>query len=369
MLEDGIYFGLPEADHHADPALGSSDHKALLISPPRWWLASAHAAEFRGNIELELNPEESAAKTFGRAAHVLTLEGEETFRARYWCEEDPPPGTLCTKEDIADAYLEKTGRRLFRGLSFTDMETEARIAGITGLLSQWKADKLLENAGKEELSRSWMTTLRLLELMLNVSRESFGGKSIRERFLTGGVPEVTVIVTLDDGVRIKGRFDYLRIKALIDVKTFMARDDEETIAAFGRSISNFGYDLQAALYLELREHIPRLVEEGRVFGDHDPEWLAKVAAHREVTWAWVALQTAGMPEADALEFQGSLILASAKYQLEAARKNFVAYRDKYGLAGPWVADRGLIKLDDTTFEAMGLARRMTGRGEETWTLI
>ena len=36
MLEDGIYFGLPEEQYHDDPALGYTDHKALLVNAVQW---------------------------------------------------------------------------------------------------------------------------------------------------------------------------------------------------------------------------------------------------------------------------------------------------------------------------------------------
>ena len=48
--EDGVYFGLPEAEHHADPALGSSSIKALLQAPEEYW-GSSHLNPMREEPE------------------------------------------------------------------------------------------------------------------------------------------------------------------------------------------------------------------------------------------------------------------------------------------------------------------------------
>jgi hypothetical protein len=93
--EPGIYFGLPSAEYHADPSLGSSDIKRLLRSPSDYWWES------------HLNPDrpgdrDSPAKQKGRALHKLVLEGLEAFERSFACEPKPDayPGALATLDDL-----------------------------------------------------------------------------------------------------------------------------------------------------------------------------------------------------------------------------------------------------------------------------
>jgi hypothetical protein len=91
----GIVFGMPAADYHRDPSLGSTGLKRLLRSPSDYWWGS------------HLNPDrpldnDAPAKQKGRALHKLVLEGEEAF-AKAFIEEPQPnghPGCLVTLEDL-----------------------------------------------------------------------------------------------------------------------------------------------------------------------------------------------------------------------------------------------------------------------------
>lgn len=68
--------------------------------------------------------------------------------------------------------------------------------------------------------------------------------------LTGGHPEVAAVDVVD-GLTVKGQLDYLLPDRIIDLKT--AADIR--CRAFGRSVWNFGYFFQAALYRLLVERL------------------------------------------------------------------------------------------------------------------
>jgi len=93
--EPGVYFGLPSADYHADPSLGSSDLKRLLQAPAVYWWHS------QMNPERQPTPD-SPAKKKGRALHKLVLEGEEAFATAFATEPQPEahPGALVTLDDL-----------------------------------------------------------------------------------------------------------------------------------------------------------------------------------------------------------------------------------------------------------------------------
>src|SRR5204862_7324383 len=64
----GVYFNLPMTDYHADPSLGSTDLKALLVHPACYWQRSHMNPDRRDDGD-------SPAKKIGRALHALVLEG------------------------------------------------------------------------------------------------------------------------------------------------------------------------------------------------------------------------------------------------------------------------------------------------------
>lgn len=393
---DGIYFGMPEAEYHADPALGSTDLKRLLMSPSRWWAQSLFAQEWRGNLELEDDKEDSAGKRFGRAVHVKVLEPWR-FDECYFTPEDPPEEYPTTIEQLRAAVEARWEAGIDAGLGFVKPVKSAsktewlKACNTLGIqtMDGWKAAQAELAAGREELSRRWRTTISLIGRMLDAPRDDLGGKSQREVFLKGGYSEVSVFWTDDRGIRLKCRIDYLRPKATLDVKTYGAREDQEPITAFVGAVSNYAYDMQGSHYIEGRQQIGRLLEERKVaqfipvagedgvtieryevdLPDEDQlKFLAKVAAERSPKWAWLGVQTMGMPETDVFEWDQGLIYQSAAYQLAAAKDKFVSFRDTYGMDSPWVSNRGLIVLTDMVFEASGRARYMTSRGEERWKL-
>ena len=81
-LAPGVYFNLPMAAYHADPSLGSTDLKSLLVHPAAYWRRS-HMNPNR------IDDSDTPAKKMGRALHSLVLEGETAF-AKAFIEEPSP---------------------------------------------------------------------------------------------------------------------------------------------------------------------------------------------------------------------------------------------------------------------------------------
>ncbi len=395
LHDDGVYFGMPEAEYHDDPALGSTDIKRLLFSAPSWWAQSLWATGWRAGLELVDSEEVSAAKRFGRAVHTITLEGASVFNERYYVPAPKPADLPETKEQMRDALMAAASQGVISPENpFTipiksavrdEFLRECRKAGVR-CIDDWRAEQKALAEGREEISRAWATTILLIGKMLDAPRVDLAGKSQREQFLTRGEAEVSIFWTDERGVRQKARFDYLRIKSTLDVKTYGAPENLEPVAAFCAGIERYAYDLQAEHYTEARRQIGRMLAEGRVYEcdrtDDETqvaklrdalsrgraEWVAKVAAEENPKWAWVAVQTLGMPETDVIEWTPGIVGASAAYQRTAALDRFVAYRDRFGLDTPWVSDRGVVEVNDLVLEAQGRARRMTDRGTETWKL-
>lgn len=373
MIPDGIHFCLPHEAHIADDALGGGDHKLLAKAAPGWWWKSRHSAAFKADLGWEdKTEEESLSRLFGSALHTRVLEGRAKFDTMYWPKPPRPDGLMETKDELLDG-LELAGVEVWKQLNHTDLVLKARMharelaAHNLGLAEDWKVAIDIERAGRTEISNRWGVTFDMIDHMLDAPRASYDGKSQRQHALTNGMPEVSVFWTDELGVRCKCRFDWMRIGSITDLKSYAAREDESPVAAFLNSTSKFAYDMQASLYLEAREQMPRLFLEGRTFGDFDPAWLNRVVTRdKPPAWVWLAVQTMGLPQTDLLNLTSGLISGAAKYQVLQARTRYQEYVSRYGLAGPWIEDNGMIDLGDEVFEAAGLARRMTGRADEPW---
>jgi len=239
----GIYFDLDEDTYHQDLALGSTDLRRLLSSGPDFWWQSG----------LNPNPperKESPALNFGRALHKLVLEGSQAFAVRYVRR----PDDLARLDAKSKAKLCPNNETVLDGDDFDRIKVSGELI-----------------AKNPDLAAAF----------------------------EGGVPEVSVFWehTLDDGfvVRCKARFDYLKIRGVGDLKSIRNYMGRPFAEACGRSIVEYRYDIQAAHYLEGRAEVRRMVEDGLVFGDHDPAWLRRAADCEQFAFQWVFFQAEGAP--------------------------------------------------------------------------
>lgn len=195
----GVYPDIPEADYHAHPWLSYSLGKEYLRSPAHY----LHALH---------NRVEKAEYDFGHAVHALVL------------------GTGMDVVEIPENVLSKSGT------IGTDAARafikEARAAGNVPMKA---ADAARANAAADAVLMH-PTARRYLEL--------------------DGAPEVSLFATdPETGVNIRGRLDYLSHKVdgartfPIDLKT----TTNATAEKIRRTIADFHYDVQAAMYRRLIE--------------------------------------------------------------------------------------------------------------------
>jgi hypothetical protein len=371
----GLHFGLPEQDHHDDAGLGSSSIKALLTSPVNgYWKRSPHGKrimEALGLAEPEAE-EPSLSQQFGSAAHVAVLEPHR-FDDAYIEAEDAPPEYL-TSRDVIREGLELAGGYLPpRSASREEYVMAAKRAGLK-VVEDWKADFAIKAGARKVLSRRWRAQLRMIEHLMDVKRADLGGDSLRGQNFSNGYPEVTIIWE-ENGVRMKARIDYLRTGGMIDLKTYAAPDDASPVEFFMGQIRKWAYDLQAAHYGYAWAQIGPLIDAGAVYGDVDPDWIARLRkgwaaldrAGKPVPWRWVAVQSMGFPEVDFVDFTAGLAMGAAQVQRDQAIETYRRFMDEFGPDQPWISRRGRIVVDDVSLEAAGLHRSMLGRGEQRWT--
>jgi hypothetical protein len=369
-LPDGLYFGLDEDTYRAVPALGSTDLKRLLVNPVSFWANSEPGKTTLRGLGLlkeeEADEEESLGKLFGRACHVQVLEPER-FDDAYVEKEDMPVDYLASRAEIGEELLKVGAYCPPASALRADYVMAAKRAGLK-VSDDWKVDELIRAEGRDILSKRWMSQLRMIDYLLNASQPALDGRSIREDTLTGGHAEVSVIWTDEaTGIRCKARFDYLRLGAIIDLKTYSCPADLPPVSFFLGQVARYGYDFQRSCYVPAWKAMGQLIADGKVFGDHDPKWVRAIKVDREPLWRWVAVQTMGMPEVDWVDWNAQLAAGAADAQRQQALAAYAQYRDRFGLDTPWVALRGRIVVDDVTLDASGVARRMMSRGEPTWT--
>jgi hypothetical protein len=367
MIPDGIYLNLPMEAYRADPALGGGDLAAILANPVQW-----HARE-RNRAWRELNPpseEETAASKFGTALHTMVLE-PKAFDSRYHVE-PTMPNLPDTKSQIAAQLILRHIKPPATGELKVVFEAQARLYGIK-LLDDWKFEQAMERGERTAISAAWARALQLL-------RNAVDMHSVAPKYLRNGYAEVSVFWTDPDGIRLKCRYDYMRLRPVSDVKSYAHRAGQEPIATFVSAAESFGYDFRAAHYCHMRiEAVPALVGAGHVYEGFiftetgklqqvdadDMEFFVKAAAEPEPAWCWIACMTQGFPEVDAIEFPMSLMQFSvAAAQVDLARQTYREFRERFGddPETPWRADRGLVRLTDFNF----MSNRAKDRGSVKW---
>jgi hypothetical protein len=251
--EPGVYFGLPAAEYHADPAIGSSDIKRLLQAPAVYWFHS------------HLNParpvdKDTPAKLKGRALHTLVLEGEQAFAKAFAEAPTPREGDLVTAEE-----LKAMCRQLVEPVSGTKAELAKRIRDKLPPGVRIFDDTLREF--QERIDRERLATLsrdQMAEVRAAVG--AIGCNPHLARAFTGGVSEVSVFWE-EDGVRLKARFDYLKPRTVVDLKGFANQRERPADVAIRLAIAEYRYDVQASHYLDAYSALFELAALGRIFGN------------------------------------------------------------------------------------------------------
>lgn len=302
---DGIYFGMSDAVYHADKALGSTGLKKLIGNAPDfWWDSWMNPARDEND--------DTAAKIFGRQLHLCVLEGVDKFKSLHAPQYHPAN----RKEGIAEVKDITAAGKV--PVKFKDY---SRILAASAFI---KANTTLANA------------------------------------FEGGEPEVSVFWTVD-GIRFKARFDCLKLNAITDLKSIANRNDKEFGKACRDAVANYDYIISAEHYTEGRRQLKRLLNEGKVFGSHDPEWLAKVAANEVFAFVFVFWQKDGAPISHGIKLSpGNPLFSYARSLITQAVSNYRAYMAEFGTDAAWVPSSPLEELDETDLPVWYQQRLMTG---------
>jgi hypothetical protein len=339
-LPPGIYFGLDEAAYHAAPALSNSGIKNLLTSPMDFWARCAW-----------LNPafetEEKDCFNLGKAYDTRITEGKDAFDAKYAGKIDPAdyPDALVTADDLRGA-LADLGEK--RGGNKAELIARIEEAGL-GDAVIW--DRLVENHEIENDSKTLLSAdlIRKIEIAAAMIEKH---PQLSKAF-TGGYPQVSIFWTCEEtGCPMKMRSDYLKTRAVVDLKTFANPFGKPIDRAVTYAMASYKYHIQAAVYQEgiaaakamFRAHGPSAIN-----GEAPtPAWIESFAASEEHAFLFLFQQTGVAPVTRGYEFPKGLVYDCGKVVVREMKETYMRCLKTFG-ADPWIDTTDIRLFDDSEF--------------------
>lgn len=353
----GIYFGMPFEQYRALPALGSHGVQDIAASPMIFW--AKH--EWLSDVARKQAAKPQAASTamtrlLGEAYHCRILEGAEAYAQRYCRELSPEDcaGALESTDQIKAAIRAKGEKPASKvpdqmpdggGAYDRAAKKEDWIAQLLALDPDAKILSVLEqrhreaNEGKQFVPADAFEQIELAARMISLDESA-------RHAVSGGYPEVTLIWhCAETGVPMKARVDYLKLRALVDLKSF-ANEHRSAEQAVIRAIAAFKYTVQPSVYFEGAQAVKALVrEQGRKAvweGDGAPsnsqaEWARKWAAQEaEPDWFWLFQQKGVAPITRLVRYDGGLSTRICTDEIvRVAKRRFREFSERYG-TDPWL---------------------------------
>lgn len=358
VLGEGIYFGMPEKLYHALPALSNSGFKNLLTSPPDFYFNS----HLNPNRDEDAEDEDSREwQKFGRAAHSRILEGKKTFDELYCIEFLAPEGCLDTVADFKRYCLENgIDTKGSSKWNKPDWIGHVQFHNANALIYEVEEQKYFrETGGKIQLTAKDMRRIAIAAAMIENHQE------IRHCF-TGGYPEVTVL-WFEGGLWFKARFDYLKPRAIVDLKTFTNKRNKPIDMALYETMAALKYHIQACHYTKAGMKAIEFAQKKlvNVTSPHRhqpaPEFIESLAKSKGHEFYFVFTKKGGAPVARCKKFgagmrfndDGSVTADLAMIQcgqasIEQAIRNYKAYFALYG-TDIWVDATPITAFEDSLF--------------------
>lgn len=347
-FKQGVFFGMPDDEYFAVPALSASGVKNLRMSPLDFW---ARARWLNPAYEDDNEEPDSFVRVLGKAYHKRILEGREAFENCYAPAFDPSgyKDALDGADDIkealrrhkeAGANVKLSGKKADMIANLLELDPAAKIMDVL------RDIYVEEHEGKDFLPAKAMLKIELAAAM--IERDPQLSKAF-----TGGMAEVSIFWTCPTiGIPCKARMDYLKPKAVVDLKTFANKNGYPISRAIDRELGYNRYPIQAAWYYDAADQVAGLINAGKVYGDAPHEYLKALHAEHEKTFLYVFQQKGVAPVAKGRTFSRSLtncLLAAA--QCEAAKQTYRTCAETFG-TDPWLVPEPITAFDDATIPAL-----------------
>ena len=331
----GVHFGMDDEAYFRIPALSASGVKRMLISSMDFWSDSWMNADRPAD-------DDTVFKALGRAYDIRITKGRDAFNSMYAPALDKAdhPDALVTVDDIKAVLKEA-------GVSCAGNKPELidRLREVRPSMEVWdalKADHAAMHAGKELLPFSTIQRIETAAKMIDLDPH------LRLCF-QGGYSQVVVVWTdRETGVPMKCKFDYLKPRAIVDLKTFSNPMGKSIERAIYSAMANQKYHIQAANYSDGAAWAAAHIKAGRVFGSANEAWLSKFAEADERQFVFVFQQTGAAPVTRGYVLRDGSTMATGRATIRMACDRFNACLEKYG-TDPWLDIQPIETFDDQMF--------------------
>lgn len=343
----GIYFGMPEDTYHSIHACSASGLKKLMVSSMDYWASSPLNPELK-------DKEDSIYMELGRAYHARICEGPVVFEQRYCIGLDKSDygEDLCVTTDDIRKAIEAIDVKP-KGTRKSDLIDQLRDAYVDAQMDQppvWDeevADHKERNEDKVHLPRKQWNRIQIAARMIEAD------PNLAKAF-TGGHAEVSLFwydeVT---GAPCKARLDYLKLQALVDLKSFSNMAGRPIERAIDFEIANRRYYIPVAFYLKGIAAVKQVIKGTplghqweSVFGWHDGEpvpmldpdvlsWIGAWQEKPEPKVLFVFQQTGAAPVTRGRLMTTGSVYTVNKYAVEALMRKWVLCATTYGTE-PWL---------------------------------
>mgnify|MGYP001044648594 CR=1 FL=1 len=335
-FKEGLFFGLDEDVYHSVPALSNSGIKSLRASPMLFWSRSW------------MNPSPVKRETefmeLGKAYDYRILAGREAFYERYGVAlvAEDYPNALRTKDDVIEA-LEAEGGGGWKKSATKAILVEA-LRAVKPDAQIW--DDIVQEHARENGERILLNpeTIKRIEIaakMIELDPEL-------SKAFSGGYPQVSIFWRCaETGVPMKARLDYLKVRAIVDLKTYSNPYDKPVDRAVAGAMASQKYHIQSVVYQEAVAAAKRLP----VFGDVDLDWLSRFQKAPPPEFLFVFQMTGEAPVTRGFTFPAALLTSEVgKVVVKEAKEKFSECTERYG-KDPWLDYAPIRAFSDEEFPA------------------
>lgn len=410
--EPGIYFGMPEEEYHAIPALSSSGLKKLAVSSMDYWANS--------NLNPDREEVERKHLDLGKAIHAFVLEGEKAYLDRFAVDLDladyaeqpilvstdqikaaigkffetvPVKPVGRSKQDFIDQLFDLGAKHDITVNPEGDVPTlKARIgefkepqpvkpvtrvpdtlddgtefqrpATKDDLANQLLAldpnamvwDKLFAANRRIHEGKTFIDARTDRRIRIAV-RMIMGHEEIAKAF-SGGYPEVSIFwYCRETGVPMKARLDYLKLRAIVDLKSFGNNAGKPIDRAIESTIASYKYNMQQVVYDEAAAEAKALIQEKgidaiHVCGDLPPpllepyrQWCLSWAKQDTPGFIFVFQQTGNAPVTRGKIMPRGTVFSVTRSRVASLKAKWAECAKTYG-ADPWLDIAPMDEIED-----------------------
>lgn len=341
MILPGVYFNLPEAEYHADPAFSNSGCRKMLVSPLTFWINSPMNPDFVDKA--------TDAMKRGKAMDKLIVEGHDAFDEAYEIAPDKADWP-----DAIDGQAALKAECKERGLKVggTIAELCQRLRAEDRDLVLWPdiiADRQARAGEKEIIKPAEFDDFQAAWTCIQAHPSA-------SKAFTGGRPQVSIFwIDAETSQRCKARLDYLKPRSIVDLKTFSNPFGLPVGKAVANAVANHRYHVQAYAYLEAVEQASVMLLDGCPCDDDEAAkaLLSKGAARHFV---FVFLEQGEVPNIVVRELRRSdesgnetLAYGDGRRKWREGLENFAHYMETVGPKMPWIDNEPVRPFHDEEF--------------------